>query len=170
MGPTPSWITTNGFIDNSPNGLSRKNDIFPELIYSLIHRLTSMEQHTSYFTPGTKRSWEGIPIHSETSKPQPPPAPTMAESSPNVLSMFETFRDELDQHHDRRERLIKASRDITALSKKMCVSFYMDILMPRKGKLTNTLETVSSPFNGPSRIPFSLFLFLSIHSPNKPHF
>lgn len=34
-------------------------------------------------------------------------------------SMFEHFRDELDQHHDRRERIIKASRDITALSKKM---------------------------------------------------
>ncbi|KAJ0416939.1 Translin family-domain-containing protein [Aspergillus carlsbadensis] len=80
-----------------------------------------MEQHTTNSTPGTKRSWEGIPIHSETSKPQPP-APTMAESSLNVLSMFETFRDELDQHHDRRERLIKTSRDITALSKKIIFS------------------------------------------------
>lgn len=34
-------------------------------------------------------------------------------------AMFETFRDELDRHHDRRERIIKASRDVTALSKKM---------------------------------------------------
>ena len=33
--------------------------------------------------------------------------------------MFEGFRDELDQHHDRRERLVKASRDVTAQSKKM---------------------------------------------------
>lgn len=33
--------------------------------------------------------------------------------------MFEHFRDELDEHHDRRERLVKASRDVTALSKKM---------------------------------------------------
>lgn len=32
---------------------------------------------------------------------------------------FESFRTELDEHHDRRERIIKASRDITALSKKM---------------------------------------------------
>ena len=41
---------------------------------------------------------------------------------PNVspfMPMFETFRNELDEHHDRRERIIKASRDITALSKKM---------------------------------------------------
>ncbi|KAI9445005.1 Translin [Lactarius indigo] len=32
---------------------------------------------------------------------------------------FETFRDHLDEHHDRRERLIKASRDMTAASKKV---------------------------------------------------
>ncbi|KAG6014892.1 hypothetical protein E4U41_004740 [Claviceps citrina] len=33
--------------------------------------------------------------------------------------MFETFRDELDEHHDRRERIVKVSRDVTALSKKI---------------------------------------------------
>jgi len=33
--------------------------------------------------------------------------------------MFEHFRSELDEHHDRRERITKASRDITAASKKM---------------------------------------------------
>ncbi|KAL7274771.1 hypothetical protein RUND412_002325 [Rhizina undulata] len=32
---------------------------------------------------------------------------------------FMGFREDLDEHHDRRERVIKASRDITALSKKM---------------------------------------------------
>ena len=35
------------------------------------------------------------------------------------MPIFEVFRSELDGHHDRRERIIKASRDITALSKKM---------------------------------------------------
>ncbi|KAI9762492.1 MAG: hypothetical protein M1835_008029 [Candelina submexicana] len=35
------------------------------------------------------------------------------------MPMFEQFRNELDEHHDRRERIIKASRDITALSKKI---------------------------------------------------
>ncbi|KAK3674968.1 hypothetical protein LTR78_005312 [Recurvomyces mirabilis] len=39
-------------------------------------------------------------------------------SSP-FMPMFETFRSELDEHHDRRERIIKASRDITASSKKI---------------------------------------------------
>ncbi|RSL86784.1 hypothetical protein CEP52_015714 [Fusarium oligoseptatum] len=33
--------------------------------------------------------------------------------------MFEGFRDELDEHHDRRERIVKASRDVTAQSKKI---------------------------------------------------
>ncbi|MCJ1251152.1 hypothetical protein MMC30_008383 [Trapelia coarctata] len=35
------------------------------------------------------------------------------------MPMFESFRNELDEHHDRRERIIKASRDITAQSKKI---------------------------------------------------
>jgi hypothetical protein len=49
---------------------------------------------------------------------------TMAENKPEqssspFMAMFEGFRKELDEHHDRRERTIKASRDITAASKKM---------------------------------------------------
>lgn len=35
------------------------------------------------------------------------------------MPIFESFRNELDEHHDRRERVTKTSRDITALSKKM---------------------------------------------------
>ncbi|KAL4955072.1 Translin family-domain-containing protein [Aspergillus filifer] len=83
-----------------------------------------MENNTPNSTTGTKRSWEGIPLCTDTSQPQPQSPATMAESAPtlNVHSMFEGFRDELDQHHDRRERLIKISRDITALSKKIIFS------------------------------------------------
>jgi hypothetical protein len=33
--------------------------------------------------------------------------------------LFEHFRDELDEHHDRKDRIVRASRDITAFSKKM---------------------------------------------------
>jgi hypothetical protein len=48
----------------------------------------------------------------------------MAEGKPEqapsrFAAMFEGFRKGLDEHHDRRERTIKASRDITAASKKM---------------------------------------------------
>ncbi|EUC43507.1 hypothetical protein COCMIDRAFT_38571 [Bipolaris oryzae ATCC 44560] len=41
------------------------------------------------------------------------------QSASPFVSMFEGFRAELDEHHDRRERIIKASRDITASSKKI---------------------------------------------------
>jgi hypothetical protein len=42
------------------------------------------------------------------------------QSTPSqYISMFEQFRAELDEHHDRRERTVKTSRDITAQSKKM---------------------------------------------------
>lgn len=45
-------------------------------------------------------------------------AATSNSSSP-YIPMFEHFRTELDEHHDRREKIIKASRDITASSKKI---------------------------------------------------
>jgi len=44
--------------------------------------------------------------------------PAALENNP-FMPIFTIFRDDLDEHHDRRERVIKASRDITALSKKM---------------------------------------------------
>ncbi|KAJ8596473.1 Translin [Rhizopogon salebrosus TDB-379] len=37
----------------------------------------------------------------------------------SVVEAFDEFRKELDEHHDRRERLIKISRDATNLSKKV---------------------------------------------------
>jgi predicted translin family RNA/ssDNA-binding protein len=40
----------------------------------------------------------------------------------DLNSVFTQIRDNLDAHYDRRERLVKISRDITALSKKMIFS------------------------------------------------
>ncbi|SHO77598.1 Uncharacterized protein MSYG_1940 [Malassezia sympodialis ATCC 42132] len=37
----------------------------------------------------------------------------------SLVDTFTTYRDEIDAFHDRRERLIKTSRDVTALSKKL---------------------------------------------------
>jgi hypothetical protein len=48
--------------------------------------------------------------------PKPTPKPVARNA---FTPMFEQLRDELDAHHDRRDRIGKASRDITALSKKM---------------------------------------------------
>jgi hypothetical protein len=59
--------------------------------------------------PAAKRSHDGAEKENQPS------------ASP-FMPMFEFFRAELDQHHDRRERVIKASRDITASSKKMFVT------------------------------------------------
>ena len=53
------------------------------------------------------------------SEDEPAETAEPASTSSPFISMFEIFRSELDEHHDRRERIIKASRDITALSKKM---------------------------------------------------
>ncbi|KAG7099502.1 hypothetical protein E1B28_001348 [Marasmius oreades] len=39
-------------------------------------------------------------------------------TSNDIRDAFESFREELDEHNDRRERLIKASRDITNISKR----------------------------------------------------
>ncbi|KAH9890960.1 Translin [Cubamyces lactineus] len=41
------------------------------------------------------------------------------KSRESILNAFDTFRQDLDDHNDRRERLIKSSRDITNLSKKL---------------------------------------------------
>ncbi|KAJ4420252.1 hypothetical protein N0V82_004463 [Gnomoniopsis sp. IMI 355080] len=46
-------------------------------------------------------------------------APKVVVARNEFTPVFEWFRDELDEHHDRRERIVKASRDITALSKKI---------------------------------------------------
>lgn len=59
---------------------------------------------------GQKRDFRG------NAKSSGPKAPLVRNE---YTPMFESFRDELDEHHDRRERIVKASRDITALSKKM---------------------------------------------------
>lgn len=50
---------------------------------------------------------------------RPAPKPKVAVVRNAYTPMFEQLRDELDAHHDRRDRLGKVSRDITGLSKKM---------------------------------------------------
>ncbi|EEP77530.1 conserved hypothetical protein [Uncinocarpus reesii 1704] len=80
---------------------------------------------------GTKRSWEGNLIQrAEGGKMTEP------EQKGGVESLFSYFRSELDEHHDRRERVIKASRDITALSKKMVRS--LNTTVPRSIAKENT--------------------------------
>ncbi|KIW72484.1 hypothetical protein, variant [Phialophora macrospora] len=47
------------------------------------------------------------------------PAASSEETKSPFIPIFETFRAELDEHHDRREKITKVSRDVTAQSKKI---------------------------------------------------
>lgn len=58
---------------------------------------------------GVKRDREGN-VRAKTASDAPPG---------RFHDMFMGFRNELDEHHDRRERIVKASRDVTGQSKKM---------------------------------------------------
>lgn len=60
---------------------------------------------------GTKRDHNG--------NARPKQAPVQEAPPGRFDGMFGTFRAELDEHHDRRDRVIKVSRDVTTQSKKM---------------------------------------------------
>ncbi|EGD89642.1 hypothetical protein H112_03274 [Trichophyton rubrum D6] len=64
---------------------------------------------------GNKRAWNGNVIASHSDIENMDTSPDVS----SIQSIFTEFRNELDEHHDRRERVVKASRDITALSKKI---------------------------------------------------
>nr|XP_023908594.1 translin-associated protein X-like [Quercus suber] len=59
------------------------------------------------------------PLTSASAKHLPP----QQDPSTPFLPLFTSFRADLDASHDRRERIIKASRDITAASKKLIFAF-----------------------------------------------
>ncbi|KAJ2488872.1 hypothetical protein IWW37_004458 [Coemansia sp. RSA 2050] len=46
----------------------------------------------------------------------------ISDSKREILTLFTNYRNTLDSHYDQRERVIKCSRDITALSKKIVFS------------------------------------------------
>ncbi|OAX80890.1 hypothetical protein ACJ72_04771 [Emergomyces africanus] len=75
---------------------------------------------------GTKRSWEGnlVQIPKETDVAPENTSSSVDADTFTLQPIFNIFRSELDEHHDRRERVIKASRDITALSKKIIFSLH----------------------------------------------
>ncbi|EFR04517.1 translin-associated protein X [Nannizzia gypsea CBS 118893] len=64
---------------------------------------------------GNKRAWDGNLIANQSKTKNMDTSADM----PSIQTIFTGFRNELDEHHDRRERVVKASRDITALSKKI---------------------------------------------------
>jgi hypothetical protein len=93
----------------------------------IVLRLRSKPYHAylaSASSMHSDRDLINIPIFTKAMNPNKRPRYDTAEMETSTqaspfMPMFEAFRNELDEHHDRRERIIKASRDITALSKKM---------------------------------------------------
>ncbi|KAI0533645.1 Translin [Xylaria digitata] len=72
---------------------------------------------------GVKRDYQGKEKTKRDTGGAMAPASAAADHPRNAYtSMFESFRDELDEHHDRRMRIGKVSRDVTALSKKIIFS------------------------------------------------
>ncbi|KAI0108889.1 Translin [Nemania sp. FL0031] len=81
--------------------------------------------------------------HQGREKPKKDAAPATDHPRNAYTSMFESFRDELDEHHDRRMRIGKVSRDVTALSKKIIFS------LQRVRKLSQPIpERIQSEIDG----------------------
>lgn len=57
------------------------------------------------------------------------PATLKRTRGESLLDAFAEYRAELDTHYDRRERIIKQSRDITAQSKKLIFSAHRWVLV-----------------------------------------
>ncbi|KAI9834386.1 MAG: hypothetical protein M1819_002997 [Sarea resinae] len=90
-----------------------------------------------------------------------PQTSASASSTSPFMPMFEHFRAELDEHHDRRERVIKASRDVTAASKKMIFAMQRartlctplppaisSALLPHQKTISQSLRSIAPDLRG----------------------
>lgn len=111
--------------------------------------------HNHHHHPHGKQSYHKNPSAQE--------ADNVSTTSDNpFMPMFHSFRDELDEHHDRRERVIKTSRDITALSKKMIFTlqrirqlegefppFIAQDVATKRNQITHLFESLKPDFEAP---------------------
>ncbi|KID84713.1 translin-associated protein X [Metarhizium guizhouense ARSEF 977] len=77
-------------------------------------------------------------------------------------SLFENFRDELDEHYDRKERVVKVSRDVTAQSKKIVKHINQGLppstekdMAARMAEITALLQSVSPDVQSINRHRYS---------------
>ncbi|KAI1298224.1 Translin [Xylaria venustula] len=105
---------------------------------------------------GVKRDYQG------REKGRKDPGPTDQPRNA-YTSMFESFRDELDEHHDRRMRIGKVSRDVTALSKKIVRKLSQPIperiqseIDGRLKEIAELLETIQPDVQGMNRYRYPL--------------
>ncbi|GAA6047968.1 hypothetical protein JCM3770_006448 [Rhodotorula araucariae] len=64
------------------------------------------------------------PAAPSTSSSKEAPAPAKRSRADTLLDTFTLFRAELDAHHAQRERIVKLSRDVTALSKQLIFTLH----------------------------------------------
>ncbi|KAL2018728.1 hypothetical protein VTK56DRAFT_434 [Thermocarpiscus australiensis] len=113
---------------------------------------------------GFKRDWNGNTKRRDGPKPAQKQRPVRNAYTP----MFEKLRDQLDEHYDRRERIVKASRDITALSKKIIFSLqrvrHIESQLPaniqaevdsRLAEIAKLLATLAPEIQGINRYRYS---------------
>lgn len=89
------------------------------MLYHMQQRIHSSKQHHPNPTNTDYHMGQKRPRAETMDDSHPRPQEAEAHEQSPLMPMFEAFRKELDEHHDRRERTIKASRDVTAASKKM---------------------------------------------------
>ncbi|KJZ78134.1 hypothetical protein HIM_02172 [Hirsutella minnesotensis 3608] len=101
---------------------------------------------------GVKREWDG--------KARARPASDAPRG--RFHDMFETFRNELDEHHDRRERIIKASRDVTAQSKKIVKTLSQEFpastekdVSSRMAEITKLLQSIAADVQSVNRYRYA---------------
>ncbi|RWA12385.1 hypothetical protein EKO27_g2696 [Xylaria grammica] len=107
---------------------------------------------------GVKRDYQGKEKAKRDAGAAAPDHPRNA-----YTSMFESFRDELDEHHDRRMRIGKVSRDVTALSKKIVRKLSQPIperiqseIDGRVKEIAELLETIQADVQGANRYRYPL--------------
>ncbi|KAF2971014.1 hypothetical protein GQX73_g2563 [Xylaria multiplex] len=86
---------------------------------------------------GVKRDYQGKEKKAMAAQPA-------ADHPRNAYtSMFESFRDELDEHHDRRMRIGKVSRDVTSISKKIVRKLSQPIPERIQTEIDNRLKEIA---------------------------
>ncbi|GJN87824.1 hypothetical protein Rhopal_000779-T1 [Rhodotorula paludigena] len=75
-------------------------------------------------TSTSEPSISAAPSTSQQPTAAPSPRPRERTRADRLLSSFTAFRAELDVHHAQRERVVKLSRDVTALSKQLIFALH----------------------------------------------
>ncbi|EFX02269.1 translin-associated factor [Grosmannia clavigera kw1407] len=118
--------------------------------------------------PEAKRPRQGDGGRGEPSKRPARSATSSAPAGPRTAytPMFERFRDHMDAQQDRRERVVKASRDITALSKKMVRRIHPDLpadvdreVQSRLAEISRLLASIAPELQGIHRGRYGRVLF-----------